>query len=77
MVRKIELALQAELLLKLTTKGDGYCPNQLAKAAVMLVCHSEKLDPHLKEKFENLKCHICTTEILFNEKRYPKKFQRI
>ena len=54
-LNKIELAIQAELIHKLTTKSEGYCPSQLAKAAVLLVGHSEKLQPNLKEKFDEFK----------------------
>ena len=54
-LNKIELAIQAELIHKLMTKSDGYCPNQLAKAATLLVCSSEILLPGLKEKFEAFK----------------------
>ena len=54
-INKVELALQAELIHKLTTKSDGYCPTQLARAAVLLVCNSEKLKPGLKERFAEFK----------------------
>ena len=40
---KIELALQAEVLLRLTSKSEGYCPAQLIKAAIALVLNSENL----------------------------------
>ena len=54
-LNKLELALQAELMLKLSTKSDGYCPKQVARAATMLVLNSEKLNTTLKEKFEEFK----------------------
>ena len=54
-LNKLEHALQAELILKLTTKSDGYCPKQLVRAAVLMVCNSEKLTPTVKEKFEEFK----------------------
>ena len=54
-VSKLELALQAELLLKLSTKSDGYNPEQLVRAAVLLVCNSEKLDDSVKLNFEAFK----------------------
>ena len=54
-VSNLELALQAELILKLSTKHDGYCPEQLVRAAVLLVCNSEKLNPDVKNKFDEFK----------------------
>ena len=54
-LNNVELAMQAELIHKLTTKGEGYCPKQLAKAAVLLVGNSEKLQPNLREKFVEFK----------------------
>ena len=54
-LNKFELAMNAELIHKLTTKGDGYCPRQLAKAAVLLVGNCEELHPELKEKFDDFK----------------------
>ena len=50
---KIELALQAEVILKLTSMKESYCPKQLAKAAVLLVLNSEHLTPELKAKFND------------------------
>ena len=52
---KLELALQAEVLLRLSTKGDGYCPMQLVRSAVLLVANSEKLDVETKQRFELIK----------------------
>ena len=54
-VSKLELALQAELILKLSTKSDGYCPSQLVRSAVLLVCNSEKLEPEVNERFKAFK----------------------
>ena len=54
-LNKIELALQAELILRLTTKSEGYCPKQLVRAAVLMVCNSEKLMPGVQEKFKEFK----------------------
>ena len=54
-VSNLELALQAELILKLSTKHDGYCPEQLVRAAVLLVCNSEKLNPDVRNKFDEFK----------------------
>ena len=54
-LNKIELALQAEVLLRLTSKGEGYCPNQLIKAAIALVLHSENLNDELRNNFERYK----------------------
>ena len=52
---KIELALQAELIIKLTSRNEQYCPEQLAKSAVMLVCNSERLQGEIKEEFKKYK----------------------
>ena len=54
-VGKVELALQAELILKLTSRGEQYCPEQLVKSAVMLVCGSEKLKDEVKQEFNKYK----------------------
>ena len=54
-VSNLDLALQAEVILKLSTKGEGYCPSQLARAATLLVCRSEKLKPDIKERFDAYK----------------------
>ena len=50
---KIELSLQAELLLKLTTKGDGYSPVQLVNSVVTLIGNVENLSLEQKENFKN------------------------
>ena len=52
---KIELALQAELLLKLSSKGDEYCPGQMVRAAVKLVCNSEKLEDDVRAAYIDYK----------------------
>ena len=52
---KIELALHAEVIHKLATKSERYCPKQLAKAAVLLVMYSEHLTPDLNAKFKAYK----------------------
>ena len=51
----IELALQAEVILKLTSTSEIYCPRQLARAATMLVLNSEHLTIKLNERFKALK----------------------
>ena len=48
---KIELALQAELLLKLTSKSEVYCPSQMVRSAIKLVFNSEKLDVDTKNEY--------------------------
>ena len=53
-LNKIELALNAELILKLSCKGEGYCPEQLARATVKLIGNSEPLKPELKAKFKEV-----------------------
>ena len=52
---KIELALQAEVLLRLTSKSEGYCPAQLIKAAIALVLNSENLKEELRINFNRYK----------------------
>ena len=54
-VNKIELALQAELILKLTSRGESYCPEQLVRSAIMLVCESESLEAPLKQEYKKFK----------------------
>jgi len=54
-VTKIALALQAELLHKLTSIGSkDYCPKQLVKSAVKVICCCENLSSDLKEKFKEI-----------------------
>ena len=53
-IGKIELALHAELILKLTSISESYCPVRLVKAAVKLIGYSERLDPALKSRFNQL-----------------------
>lgn len=49
---KVELALNAELILKLSTKGEGYCPAQLVKATIKLIGNSEPLKGEVKDRFK-------------------------
>ena len=49
---KIELALNAELILKLSTKGEGYCPAQLVKSTIKLIGNSEPLKGEVKDRFK-------------------------
>ena len=51
---KIELALNAELLLKLSTRSEAYCPNQLAYSALKLIGYSERLDPDRINKIKEV-----------------------
>lgn len=51
---KIELALNAELLLKLSIRSEAYCPNQLAHSALKLVGYSERLDPDMIIKIKEI-----------------------
>ena len=52
-VNKIELALQAELIHKLTSKNETYCPIALVRTVVRLIGYSERLDTELKDKISN------------------------
>ena len=47
---KLELTLQAELLLRITSTSEGYDPSQLVKASVKLIYHSENLNPDIRER---------------------------
>ena len=52
---KIELALNAELLHKLTSNGDkAYCPLQLVRSISKVIGHCEKLDSTMKEHFKRI-----------------------
>ena len=50
-VNKIELALQAELIHKLTSRNDSYCPIALVRMVVKVIGYSERLGIELKAKF--------------------------
>ena len=50
---KISLALQAELLLKLSSRSEGYCPQQIARSAIQVVFNSEKLSNERRELYKN------------------------
>ena len=50
-VGKIELALQAELLLKLISRSDGYDPVRLVDATVKVISYCERLNLDLRDKF--------------------------
>ena len=52
-LNKIELALQAELLLRIISNSERYTLEVLVKASARLIYHSEKLSPVLKEKLKN------------------------
>ena len=49
---KLELAINAEILHKLTSRGEGYCSTQVVKASLKLISNSEKLTPELKRRFD-------------------------
>ena len=52
---KLNLTLQAELLLKLSTKSEGYCPEQMVKSSIALVFNSERLSEDKKLLYKNWK----------------------
>ena len=52
-VSKFELALQAELIHKLTSRNDKYCPKLLVKSVIKLIGYAERLPTELKEKFNS------------------------
>ena len=47
---KIELALNAELILRMTSESEGYCPAQIVRASIKLIGNSEPVDLELKNK---------------------------
>ena len=49
---KIELALQAELIHKLTSRKERYCPKGLVRSVIKLIGYSERLSIELKIKFD-------------------------
>ena len=51
---KLELALNAELLLKLSTRSEVYCPKALVKSVLKFISYAEKLGTEMKTKFDNL-----------------------
>ena len=51
---KLELALQAELIHRLTSKGDAYHPKELVKMVVKFISYSERLDINQKAKFNEV-----------------------
>ena len=53
-IGKIELALQAELIHRLTSRNEAYHPKELVKTVVKFVSYSERLDIELKAKFDEV-----------------------
>ena len=51
---KLELALQAELIHRLTSKGDAYHPKELVKMVVKFISYSERLEINQKAKFNEV-----------------------
>ena len=51
---KIELALNAELIHRLTARNEAFQPKVLVKAVVKLIGNSERLDRTLKDKFNEV-----------------------
>ena len=54
-ITKLELALQAELALRLSTKGEGYCPRQLVHSVITFIGNVETLSEVEKENFKSYK----------------------
>ena len=50
---KIELALQAEVLLKIISTGEGYDPERLVKSCIKVIGYSERLPQDLRDKLKN------------------------
>ena len=52
---KLELALGAELLHRLSAFGDkDYCPNLMVKMVITTIGHCENLDPDLQRSFKEM-----------------------
>ena len=52
---KVELALNAELLHRLTTfGGNDYCPNQMVKAVIRMIGNCEPLDLEIRNRFKEM-----------------------
>ena len=51
-VTKIELALQAELIHRLTSTNESFQATGIVRSVVKFVGYSERLTPELKTKFE-------------------------
>ena len=54
-LNKLELALQAELLIKLTSKGEGYCPKQLVESTLKMIENNEKLNDEKRNQFRSFR----------------------
>ena len=52
-VNRIELALQAELMHRLSSVGKISCPKRLTKAVIKFIGQAEKLEPETKANLEN------------------------
>ena len=50
---KIELALQAELLLRIISSKAGYNPERLIKTCAKVIFYSERLQGELRERLKN------------------------
>ena len=50
---QIELALQAELLLKIISTSDTYDPKRLVKSSLKTISYCERLDPAMHDSFRN------------------------
>ena len=53
-VTKLELALQAELIHRLTSRNVTYQPKELVKIVIRYIGYSERLDEALKERFNEV-----------------------
>ena len=53
-VCKIELALQAELIHRLTARDTTYHPRAMVKEVVKFIGHSERLNENLKKSFDEV-----------------------
>ena len=51
---KLELALNAELIHKLSTRSEVYCPKAVVKSVLKFISYAEKLGSDMKEKIESL-----------------------
>ena len=51
-VSKLELALQAELLLKIISESEKYTPERLVKSSLKVISYCERLEPEVYGKIK-------------------------
>ena len=51
-VGKLELTLNAELIHRLSTRSEPYCPAAVVRTVIKYISYAEKLDHNMKQKLE-------------------------